>query len=496
MSKDLIEGGEYKYLKARKLTEETCRKFGYRVVKRSSGMIQVADFRDRNGDIIANHIRTKDKDFPWKGDKKKATLFGQHLWPDQGRKVVITEGEIDAMTVSQIQNHKWPVVSIKSGASGAKADIKEQIDWLEKYEEVIFMFDNDEPGREAAKECAHMMSPGKAKIATLDLKDANEMLLAGRSQEVIKAIWDAKTYRPDFLIDPDELWEEMAKVIEEGYSLPWPGVSDATNGIRFSEVWTLLAGSGMGKTEVFKELAYYMATEHGLKSACIFLEDSPGKTALAIAGKHVNKRLHDPKGDWTEEEKQRGFDEVVRSGKVLIHNHEGNSDFEEILSAMKYFVVAQDCKFIFLDHITAMAEGKGSDNVNSYIHLIMEELNKFVQRYNVSIFLISHIKKSDKKPAEEGGRVTADMAYGSGAIKQRSNFIFALERDQQAERTGHIDINHFRCLKDRNLGEAAGQVFLLAYDHRTGRLTETEDDETSRGFSHAAGEDEDDDVPF
>ena len=31
-----------------------------------------------------------------------------------------SEGEIDAMSVSQLQQHKWPVVSVNNGAPAAK----------------------------------------------------------------------------------------------------------------------------------------------------------------------------------------------------------------------------------------------------------------------------------------------------------------------------------------------------------------------------------------
>ena len=38
--------------------------------------------------------------------------------------------------------------------------------------QVVLMFDMDEPGREAAAECAPLFSPGKCAIAELPVKDA------------------------------------------------------------------------------------------------------------------------------------------------------------------------------------------------------------------------------------------------------------------------------------------------------------------------------------
>ena len=131
---------------------------------------------------------------------KEGQFFGQHLWGEGGRRVIITEGEIDCMTISQLQDNKWPVVSIKSGANAAVNDIKAALEWLETFQEVVFCFDMDEPGRKAAQGCAALLTPGKAKVAHLPLKDANECLLAGKVKDLTSALWNAKPYRPDGIV--------------------------------------------------------------------------------------------------------------------------------------------------------------------------------------------------------------------------------------------------------------------------------------------------------
>ena len=40
-----------------------------------------------------------------------------------------------------------------------KRDIKKSIEWLEKFESVVLMFDMDDVGQEAAQECAALLSP-------------------------------------------------------------------------------------------------------------------------------------------------------------------------------------------------------------------------------------------------------------------------------------------------------------------------------------------------
>jgi twinkle protein len=192
---------EYRPLPKRGIDHETVLHFKYGIGEMRGVTVQVANYFNDKGQLVAQKIRDAKKNFVFLGEPKKAGLFGQHLWRDGGKMLVITEGEIDALTVSQLQQNKWPVVSVPNGAQGAAKTIASQIEWLESYEKVIFMFDMDTPGREAARECAELLSPGKAFIATLPMKDANECLLNGKGKAVISAIWDAKAFRPDGVID-------------------------------------------------------------------------------------------------------------------------------------------------------------------------------------------------------------------------------------------------------------------------------------------------------
>ena len=87
-------------------------------------------------------------------------LFGQHLWKNAGKRIVIVEGEIDALSVFEAMPN-WPVVSLPNGAQSAKKAIKNSLEFLESYERVVLLFDMDEPGQKAVEEVAEMFSPGK-----------------------------------------------------------------------------------------------------------------------------------------------------------------------------------------------------------------------------------------------------------------------------------------------------------------------------------------------
>ena len=461
--------GEFKALQKRGLTEGTCRKFGYQVGRdKNDTLVQIAPYYDESGTVVAQKIRYANKDFKFIGEPKKATLFGSHLW-NNGKKLVITEGEIDAMSASQVQNNKWPVVSIPNGAQGAKKSLAKCLDYLNGFEEVILMFDQDEPGRKAAIECAELFAPGKCKIASLPLKDANECLQAGREQDILQAIWNAKPYRPDGLVSVADLMDELTKPVEIGY--PWwlQPLTDLTFGRRKGEIYGLGAGTGVGKTDFLTQQIAYDITTLGMKVGTVFLEQKPTETAKRVAGKIKGRRFHVPNSGWSKEELVDAVQ--VLNGKLVMYDSFGETEWGVIKGKIRFMAVAEGIELIYLDHLTAMAntaDEKGS------LEQIMKEMAGLANELGIIITFVSHLTTPEGKPHEEGGRVTIRHFKGSRAIGFWSYFMFGLERDQQHDDPRLRQVTTFRILKDRYTGQATGETIYLGYDGDTGLLAQIE----------------------
>lgn len=478
--------GTAKSLSKRGITADTCAKFGYLVGEHKGNTVQLAPYY-KGGQLVAQHIRDSKKDFKWAGNTGGVELFGQHLWRDGGKRVVVTEGEIDCLTVSQLQGNKWPVVSIPMGAQSAKKYLKINLEWLERFEEVVLMFDMDEPGKLAVAECAPLFTPGKCKVASLPLKDANEMLLAGRGSEVIESLWGAKAYRPDGIVSILDLIPQLDAPVEVGLSWPWPGLTEATYGIREAEVYTLGAGTGMGKSEIWKEVMVHLVRVHGQKVGGIFLEETPAHTVRCLVGKDKNKRFHVPNAGWTPEEFSDAVQELAKEDKVVLYDHFGHTDYDTIKSRIRYMVVSQGCKHVFLDHLTALASGERDLDERKELEYIMTDISSLARELNFTLYLISHLNTPEGKPHEEGGRVMIRHFKGSRAIGQWSSFMFGLERNQQEpdEKLRHVSL--LRVLKDRYTGEGTGKVIPLGYEVETGGLKQLDsnpfDDESEEGSS-------------
>ena len=136
------------------------------------------------------------------------------------------------------------------------------------------MMDSDEVGVQAAQDMAEALPVGKAKIATLPAKDANDCHMNGQGHEIINAIFQAKDYRPDGIVTPDQ-YRDVITVDEQASSVTYPysALNEILKGLRKKELVTVCAGSGVGKSTFIKEIIYHLM-QSGQKVGGILLEES------------------------------------------------------------------------------------------------------------------------------------------------------------------------------------------------------------------------------
>lgn len=465
----IFSEGEIKSLNRRAINKDTCIKFDYRVTTHMGKPCQVANYK-HNNKIVAQKLRFSDKTFKWIGSSQDVGLFGQHLWRDGGKMVVVTEGELDCMSVSQAQGNKWAVVSIKNGSQGAKRDVQKSLEWLEKFESVIFMFDMDDSGQSAAHACASVLKPGKAKIAQLPMKDANDMLVEGRIKELIDAIWSAKVFRPDGIVSGEDLWGDVSKedvVVAVDY--PFVGLNEKTHGLRKSELTTITAGSGIGKSALVREIGYNLI-KMGERVGFIMLEETVKRTALGLMGLHLNKPLHLGNVPTEESELLDAYNNCIGNGRVFFYDSYGSTSIDNLLSRVRFLSQGTECDWIILDHLSIVVSGLGDGDERRLIDNAMTMLRTLVQETGVGLILVSHLKRPEgNKGHEEGAQTSLSQLRGSHAIAQLSDMVISLERNQQGDDS---NLTTVRVLKNRFSGDT-GVACHVQYSPDTGRMTET-----------------------
>jgi twinkle protein len=490
--KQLCTTGSIKALVARKITKPTCQKFDYQVVTTNGKEWHIANYTDKAGKVVCQKLRSPDKKFTWVGDTKHIELFGQHLWKKGGKRLVITEGEIDALTVSQVQQNKWPVVSLPSGAAGAVKAIKDNLEFVESFETVVLCFDADEAGQKAAVEVATLLTPGRAHITRLALKDPNEYLKNGDVDGLTTCLWNSSPYRPDGIVnisDIDMTNENNLTVID----YPWMAMTTALFGRRMGELLIHTSGSGMGKSTVLREMLYHDIWA-GNRPGLMFLEESARQTVQSLIALELNKPVRkimaaravnaarkqqklkalefNVKDDLTDKEYQAAHKKLCDTG-LSLYDHFGSLDADDLIQKMNYMVTALGCKVIYLDHISIVISGLDSGNERKDIDVMMTKLRSFVERTGCRVEAVCHLTKPDGQPFEEGGQISLKDLRGSGSLYQLADGCLGYERNQQALDPEEANTIVVRSLKDRFAG-VTGIVNALRYSPTTGRLTEVE----------------------
>ena len=463
----------------RNLSENTCKKYGVSVKTDSMGTItnHYYPYHDKQGSKIATKTRyTKSKEFSVQGNTHQAGLFGEHLF-SKNKFIIITEGEIDCLSAYQMfytGKYETPVVSIKHGVASAVKDIKNSLEWLEQFQNILINFDNDEQGKDSALKVAELFSPGKCKIMHLpqEFKDASDCLVKNKIQIYTQAFWNAKRFAPDGIINANTLFDDIIKPSVQSFvQYPFEGLNKMTYGLRASELVTFTSGSGLGKTQVIRELVHHLLKQTKDNLGLLMLEENPVVTSKGIMSIEANQRLHLPDVHISKEEWQKHFDATTGSGRVFLFDHFGSNTIDNIISRVRYLAKGLDCKYIIIDHVSIIVSDQSHGDERKALDEIMTRLRTLVQETGIAMVVVSHLRRPDGKGHEEGAATSLSQLRGSASIGQLSDMVIGLERDAQHDDPEIRHTTKVRVLKNRFSG-ITGPCCDLKYDMDTGRLAE------------------------
>lgn len=432
----------------------------------------------KNGQVVSYRERKLPKDFIAHGDTKKLELFGQST-PGIGKKrIIITEGELDAMAVAQsmlsCSGKIWGSVVSISSASNLNS-LLEQRDFVNQYQEIAICFDMDDAGQSAVDKAAKMFDAGKVFIVKLPEKDPCDVLTKHGADTLNQAIFNAQVWSPAGIVFGEEVWEKF-KARQNVESVPYPtclnGLNNKLKGLRHGEITLFTSGTGSGKSTVIKEIILDLLAKTDDKVGLISLEESVGDTAEKFISMALKRPVMDPP-PLSEQELKAGFDQVFGDERLILLDHQGSVGDSSLIDKIEYMAL-MGCKYLVLDHITiAVSEGSEGLSGNEAIDKVMSDLLKVVKKHNVWLGLISHLRKSQNKSFEEGNLASIDDIKGSGSIKQISFDIIAFARNLVAEDERERNTIRFRVLKSRFTGQTgdAGAAF---YDKQTTRLESTD----------------------
>ena len=419
------------------------------------------------------------KDFVVVGDIKSGGLFGQQKYGNHDRKrIVVTEGETDALAARQMMAGKVSVVSLRGGAAAAGKEFKESYEFLDGFDEIILCFDADDAGKAGIEKAAEVFA-GKLRVMKLDGrlgKDACDYLKAGRLTEFSDAYWSASTYTPKGIISKGELWERLNSDRPDALGdYPWEPLNKLTYGFRPTELITVCAGSGLGKSSILRELVMHVKQTTSNRIGCLFMEESVERTAEGFMGVDLSTPVYLPTSTVKRgsEEYKDSFDRVFGDEQLMIMDasFDTGATVDQVVARVRFMAKALDCKVIILDHISILVSGGQHGDERKALDEIMTKLRSLTQDTGIVLFAVSHLKRPEGKGHEEGAVTSVAQLRGSASIAQLSDFVLGLERNGQAECPVERNTTQVRVLKNRFSG-VTGPAGHLLYDSNTGRLNE------------------------
>lgn len=486
IQREIAEISAYKTvaLPDRKLKQEYLEYYGVKIgLSEEDGETPVSHYYPyyKNGELVGYKVRWIDNKKMWGvGQTSDVSLFG---WEQAiiagGKKLFITEGELDAVALFQIfkENNKGsqyealnpPIVSLPNGAGGAGKYLARYLSTIQQhFKEIVLVFDMDEPGRKAVEDVMRVIPD--AVVAILPAKDANACLIEGRSKACYNAVvFNAKKPKNTRLINARSLFQEAKKVAEWGFSWPWKHITEKTRGIRLGETIYIGAGQKQGKSEIVNTLAAHFMREHGWKVLLAKPEEANVKSVKMVAGKMVGRIFHDPKIEFDDEAYNRAVD-IIGDNLTLInlYQHVG----WETLKADIREAAAEGCKAIFIDPITNLTNGVNAADANTRLQEIAQELSAMALDLNVVIFIFCHLRNPDNGPPHErGGEVLSSQFAGSRAMARSCNLMLGLEGNRDPNLPPEErNMRTLVLLEDREFGEVGR--FKLYWDAATGMFNE------------------------
>ena len=259
-----------KEIKVRSVSHAVAERFGVRVgLSYTDGETPVSVYTPKtvDGELVGYKVRNLEhKSFYAVGKGSQTDLFGieQARHGDVFTKYLyVFEDELSTLSGFQalstlgVKNspYKPACVGLPDGAGSAATAILRNREFVEPFETIVVCMDNDKAGEDAFQ-AIRALYPDKVLKARIPkgyfgennekaIKDANDMMMAGRGLELYNALrWNASKESPAGAATVADCLDDALIKPEWGMSYPWPGLTDLTFGLRYGDL--IAVGGGVG----------------------------------------------------------------------------------------------------------------------------------------------------------------------------------------------------------------------------------------------------------
>ena len=441
------------YRAMRGIQDSTFRFFNCHTYLDSEGVEKYQNYIYPSGGVKTRYFP---KDFSAKNFKADE-LFGMNLWnAGSGKKVTITEGELDAMSAWQMCNStKYPSAFVSLPSSNPSRKLWANVSkWLDTFDQIILSIEHDDQGNAVAQRIANLFPNKVYRVQHDKYKDANEFLQAGAKSEFYNAWLHAKKYTPENVLNTPDQFLKLYNTTENHVYVP-TGISDFDDlcmGLMQGHFTLFKAQTGIGKTEFMRYLELYILKNYpDIPIAAWHMEETKLRSLLGLVSYDLKSNV--TRKDLIEEKDMH--DKVEKSITNLTKNEKffqfflnDEDDPLDILSHIRYLSQACGVRYIFFEPIQDIAANTGGDEgKEQFLADLSVRLSKLAAELGVGIITIGH--------TNDDGQVKYCRM-----IEQRASVVVELQRDKMSEDVDDRNTTKLLVTKNRPVGPTgyAGQL--------------------------------------
>lgn len=395
-------------------------------------------------------------------------LFGQTLFPRNGKFITVFEGEYDCMAGAQMlfkPSYGYAAcVSLAGSNISDKAwdkDDKSSIyNYLNSFEQIILCIDQDSAGDIAAAKFRGLF-PNKIKRVKMgNYKDANEMLEKGKVQEFVGAWWNAvngPVYSPEgTFVSPEDylqLYEETPNF--QSFKTDIPELDAKMLGISKGYMTLIQAPTGLGKSEVMRYIEWKCLQNSSYKFASCRKEETQGRSLLGLVCYDIKenvtlKQYIDEKG--LDSEVRGSIVRLTKDGRFITISIDDTKEVKEILEELRYYVAAHNVDFFFLEPIQDIISGTNSSDKEGKISLLISGLETIIKETGIGVVVIAHQNN-------DGGAMYSSM------ITKKAGFKIVLKADRNADDKDERNKTYLFVEEKNRSGGGFGPAGVLTFDY-------------------------------
>lgn len=392
------------------------------------GVAVAFPYRAKEGEVSAAKFRTVDKRWSSTAGVTRGLYNAEVLAGPQDLPIVITEGEIDCLTVIQSGFHR--AVSMPDGwtEQGNKTESLIQAEKaLRGSPCVIVAGDSDKAGESLPRAVANILKGHPVRYVTWPdgCKDANDVLMAFGEGEVAARLNAAKLMDPrgGFITGISDLPPMSRRRVLR------TGLNYVDYRVAF-ELGALSVGTGSpgsGKSTFTTWAAHQIAENEHIRIGLMGFETHPHRTR-----DHLTRLMTGRPWDELGAPARQGVAERLDHSWRIVHRtfDDGGHTLGWLLEMIETLAVRDGCKLIIVDPWNELEHlPEPGESMTSYINFALQQVRVAAERLEVHICLIAHPRKmpTDGKPRPPTGYDVADSA----AFANKPSLGFTVHQERE-----------------------------------------------------------------